>query len=310
MTAMMKKPASHSLRLNAVSRKAESLFHLVLGSFALICIIPFLFVIIISFSSEESIRRIGYSFLPEAWSFAAYRQVFNLGDALWRSYFNSFFITVTGTFISVAMCILYAYPLYRRDYRFRGFFSFLSFFTMIFGGGLIPTYIVCKNLLGMSNNYAALIVPMLVSPFNIIIMRTFFQTTVPFDLIEAATIDGSGEYTTLIRVVLPIMKPGIATVALLTALSYWNEWFLCLLYVTDRDLYPLQYLLMEMQRNAEFLARNSSMIGASGAEAIRNLPSQTMRMAVVVFIVLPIACAYPFFQRYIVAGLTIGSVKG
>ncbi len=309
MTQLTKK-TSHSFRLNAVSRGTESLFHLVLGLFALACIIPFVFVIIISFSSEESIRRIGYSFMPQEWSLAAYNQVFNLGDALWRSYFNSFLITIAGTAVSVAMCVLYAYPLYRKDYRFRGFFSFLSFFTMIFGGGLIPTYIVCKNLLGMSNNYYALIVPMLVSPFNIIIMRTFFQTTVPFDLIEAATIDGSGEYNTLVRIVLPIMKPGIATVSLLTALGYWNEWFLCLLYVTKRELYPLQYLLMEMQRNAEFLARNSSMIGASGAEAIRNLPSQTMRMAVVVFIVLPIACAYPFFQRYVVAGLTIGSVKG
>ena len=309
MTQLTKK-TSHSFRLNAVSRGTESLFHMVLGLFALACIIPFLFVIIISFSSEESIRRIGYSFMPQEWSMAAYRQVLNLGDALWRSYFNSFLITIAGTLVSVAMCVLYAYPLYRKDYRFRGFFSFLSFFTMIFGGGLIPTYIVCKNLLGMSNNYYALIVPMLVSPFNIIIMRTFFQTTVPFDLIEAATIDGSGEYNTLVRIVLPIMKPGIATVSLLTALGYWNEWFLCLLYVTKRELYPLQYLLMEMQRNAEFLARNSSMIGASGAEAIRSLPSQTMRMAVVVFIVLPIACAYPFFQRYVVAGLTIGSVKG
>ena len=309
MTAIPKK-AHSSFRLNSVSRKAEAAFHIVLGSFALACIIPFVFVVIISFSSEESIRRIGYSFIPQEWSLAAYNQVFKLGDALWRSYFNSFFITVAGTVISVSMCILYAYPLYRKDYRFRGFFSFLSFFTMIFGGGLIPTYIVCKDLLGMSNNYYALIVPMLVSPFNIIIMRTFFQTTVPFDLIEAATIDGSGEYSTLARIVLPIRKPGIATIALLTALAYWNEWFLCLLYVTKRELYPLQYLLMEMQRNAEFLARNSSMIGASGAEAIRSLPSQTMRMAVVVFIVLPIACAYPFFQLYVVAGLTIGSVKG
>ena len=301
---------AHAFRLNQVTRRTEALFHLILGLFALGCIIPFLFVIIISFSSEDSIRRVGYSFAPAAWSLDAYRQVLSLGDALWRSYFNSFLITVIGTLVSVTMCVLYAYPLYRKDYRFRGFFSFLSFFTMIFGGGLIPTYIVCKNLLGMSNNYYALIVPMLVSPFNIIIMRTFFQTTVPFDLIEAATIDGSGEYTTLLWIVLPIMKPGIATVALLTALGYWNEWFLCLLYVTKRELYPLQYLLMEMQRNAEFLARNSSMLGASGAEALRTLPSQTMRMAVVVFIVLPIACAYPFFQRYVVAGLTIGSVKG
>ena len=309
MTAITKK-ASHAFRLNAVTRRAEALFHLILGVFSLACIVPFLFVVIISFSSEDSIRRIGYSFMPQAWSTDAYRQVFSLGDALWRSYFNSFFITAVGTLVSVVMCVMYAYPLYRKDYRFRGFFSFFSFFTMIFGGGLIPTYIVCKNLLGMSNNYYALIVPMLVSPFYIIIMRTFFQTTVPFDLIEAATIDGSGEYSTLIRIVLPIMKPGIATVSLLTALGYWNEWFLCLLYVTKRELYPLQYLLMEMQRNAEFLARNSSMIGASGADAICALPSQTMRMAVVVFIVLPIAFAYPFFQRYVVAGLTVGSVKG
>ena len=309
MTTITKKKTL-PFRLNMVSRKTETLFHLILGLFALACIVPFLFVIIISFSSEDSIRQIGYSFSPAAWSVDAYKQVFNLGDALWRSYFNSFFITIVGTVVSVTMCVLYAYPLFRKDYKFRGFFSFLSFFTMIFGGGLIPTYIVCKDLLGMSNNYYALIVPMLVSPFYIIIMRTFFQTTVPYDLIEAATIDGSGEYTTLVRVVLPIMKPGIATVALLTALGYWNEWFLCLLYVTDRKLYPLQYLLMEMQRNAEFLARNSSMIGASGADAIRNLPSQTMRMAVVVFIVLPIACAYPYFQRYVVEGLTIGSVKG
>ena len=297
-------------RLNAVSPWVELMFHLILGLFAACCILPFVFVVIISFSSEASIATRGYSFLPDSFSLEAYRQVMNLGDALWRSYFNSFLITAAGTAISVAICVLYAYPLFRKDYKYRKFFSFFSFFTMIFGGGLIPTYIICKNLLGLSNNYAALVVPMLVSPFYIIVMRTFFQTSVPFELIEAATIDGSGEFSTLVRIVLPVVKPGIATIALLTALGYWNEWFLCLLYVTDRSLYPLQYLLMEMQRNAEFLARNSAVIGAAGAESIRNLPSQTMRMAVVVFIVLPIAFAYPFFQRYVVAGLTIGSVKG
>lgn len=297
-------------RLNQVSAGTELIFHIILGLFAACCILPFIFVVVISFSAESSIKTIGYSFVPAQWSLEAYRQVLKLGDQLWLSYFNSFFITIVGTVVSVAVCVLYAYPLFRKDFKLRGFFTFFSFFTMIFGGGLIPTYIVCKNLLGMSNNYAALIVPMLVNPFNIIVMRTFFQTSVPFDLIEAATIDGSGEYSTLTRVILPIVKPGIATVALLTALAYWNEWFLCLLYITDRHLYPLQYLLMEMQRNAEFISRNSSVMGAASAEAVRNLPNQTMRMAVVVFIVLPIACAYPFFQRYVVAGLTIGSVKG
>ena len=297
-------------RLNSFSPGVEDAFHIILGVFAACCILPFLFVVIISFSSEESIRQTGYSFTPLAWSVQAYTYVLDLGDALWRSYFNSFFITIVGTVISVAMCVLYSYPLFRRDFRYRGLFNFLSFFTMLFGGGLVPTFVICKSVLGLSDNYAALIVPMLVNPFNIIVMRTFFQTSVPFDLIEAATIDGSGEYSTLTRVILPIVKPGIATVALLTALAYWNEWFLCLLYITDRHLYPLQYLLMEMQRNAEFISRNSSVMGAASAEAVRNLPNQTMRMAVVVFIVLPIACAYPFFQRYVVAGLTIGSVKG
>ena len=142
-------------------------------------------------------------------------------------------------------------------------------------------------------------------------MRTFFQTTVPPDLIEAATIDGSGEYGTLPRIVLPVVTPGIATIALLNALGYWNEWFLSLLYINkNMSIIPLQYLLMRMQRNADFLAKNASMLGADASRAALELPSQTLKMALVVFIVVPIACAYPFFQRYVVAGLTVGSVKG
>lgn len=308
---MTKEKAKTSIsRLNQVSKTTEILFYLILGLFALLCVLPFIFVIIISFTSEASINSQGYSFFPNEWSLKAYEYVLKLGDALWISYFNSFLITIVGTLLSVAICVLYAYPLFRKDYRYRGFFNYISFFTMIFGGGMIPTYIICKQVLGLDNNYAALIVPLLLSPFNIIIMRTFFQTSVPFDLIEAATIDGSGEYSTLIKIIIPIVKPGIATVALLTALSYWNEWFLSLLYITDAKYYPLQYLLMQMQRNTEFLARNSSMIGVEGARIAAEMPSQSMKQAIVVFIVIPIACAYPFFQRYVVAGLTVGSVKG
>lgn len=300
-----------SATLNTFGPGAQAVFHLVLGLFALLCILPFLFVIIISFSSEESIRQIGYSFAPVSWSTQAYHYVFQLGGALWRSYFNSFLITAGGTVLSVAICVLYSYPLYRKDFKYRGFFNFLSFFTMIFGGGLVPTFVVCKTLLGLSDNYAALIVPLLFSPFNVIVMRTFFQTTVPRELIEASTIDGAGEYRTLVQVVLPVVKPGIATIALLNALAFWNEWFLSLLYITkNMSVIPLQYLLMRMQRNADFLAKNAGMLGADAAAAARNLPSQSLKMALVVFIVVPIACAYPFFQRYVVAGLTVGSVKG
>ena len=233
-----------------------------------------------------------------------------MGYALWRSYFNSFFITVVGTVLSVLVCALYSYALFRRDFKYRRFFTFFSFFTMLFGGGLVPTYVVCKQMLGLSDNYAAVIVPLLVNPFNIIVMRTFFQSSVPEELIEAAAIDGSGEYNTLFKIIFPISKPGIATIALLNALAYWNEWYTPMLYVRDNDHIPLQYLLMKLQRNVENLAKISSSLGADAAKAAAQMPTQSLRMVLVVLAVIPIACAYPFFQRYIVAGLTIGSVKG
>lgn len=296
--------------INAVSIPAEIIINIVMTLFCAACVIPFIFVVIISFTTEESIRQIGYSFVPLSWGIEAYKYIMKLGDQLWLSYFNSFFITIVGTVISVLICILYSYALFRRDFKYRSFFSFFSFFTMLFGGGLVPTYMVCKQMLGLSDNYAALIVPLLVNPFNIIVMRTFFQSSVPEELIEAAAIDGSGEYNTLFRIIVPIAKPGIATIALLNALAFWNEWFIALLYVRDRAKIPLQYLLMQMQRNVEYLAKNSANMGADAAAAASKLPTQSLRMALVVLIVVPIAFAYPFFQRYIIAGLTIGSVKG
>ncbi|MCR4588118.1 MAG: carbohydrate ABC transporter permease [Lachnospiraceae bacterium] len=300
---------SHKLD-NSVSLPAAVLINLILILFCAACILPFIFVMIISFTAEESIRQIGYSFTPIEWSLDAYRYVLELGDQLWRSYANSFIVTILGTFFSVLMVMMYSYALFRKDFKFRGFFTFFCFFTMLFGGGLAPTYIVCKNLLGLSDNYAALIVPGLLNPFNVIIMRTFFQTSVPDSLIEAAAIDGSGEYNTLFRIIVPIAKPGIATVSLLTALGYWNEWFIAMLYIRDAKYIPLQYLLMKMQNQVDFLVKNSAMIGAEAANIMSNLPKDSLRMALVVLIVIPIACAYPFFQRYIISGLTIGSVKG
>lgn len=300
-----------NLRLNSVSAGTEGIFHVIIGLFSVCCIIPFVFVIIISFSSEASIREIGYSFLPAGWSLDAYTYAFKKLPQIWRSYFNSIFITVVGTVLSTTMCAMYSYALFRPDFKFRGFFNFLSFFTMIFGGGLVPTYIVCKQLLGLSESYAALIVPLLVSPFNIIVMRTFFKSSVPMDLIEAATIDGSGEYSTLFRIVVPIAKPGIATIALLNALAYWNEWFTSLLYIRqNKVLQPLQALLMELQNNVDYLNRMAGQLGAAAINEASKLPTQSLRMVLVVLIVVPIACAYPFFQRYIVSGLAIGSVKG
>ncbi len=300
-----------NLRLNSVSAGTEAIFHVILALFSVACIIPFVFVVIISFSSEDSIREIGYSFTPLSWDLNAYKYAFDKLPQIWRSYFNSIYITVIGTLLSTTMCAMYAYALYRPDFKFRGFFNFLSFFTMIFGGGLVPTYIVSTQLLGLRENYAALIVPLLVSPFNIIVMRTFFKSSVPMELIEAATIDGSGEYSTLCRIVVPIAKPGIATIALLNALAYWNEWFSSLLYIKqDKTLQPLQALLMELQNNVDYLNRMAGQLGAAAINEAAKLPTQSLRMVLVVLIVVPIACAYPFFQRYIVSGLAIGSVKG
>lgn len=308
---MADKKKKKNLRLNSVGTGAEAVIHIVLGLFSLCCIIPFIFVVIIAFSSEQSIRTIGYSFFPTSWSTEAFGYAFQKLPQIWRSYFNSIFITVVGTVLSTLMCALYSYTLYRPDFKFRGFFNFFSFFTMIFGGGLVPTYIVCSQVLGLSENYAALIVPLLVNPFNIIIMRTFFQSSVPLELIEAATIDGSGEYNTLFRVVAPIAKPGVATVALLNALAFWNDWYQSLLYIKrNRVLQPLQALLMELQNNVEYLSRMSGQLGAAAINEAAKMPSQSLRMVLVVLIVVPIACAYPFFQRYIVSGLSVGSVKG
>jgi len=300
-----------NLRLNSVSLGTEVVIHIILGLFSLCCVIPFLFVVIISFSSEASIRQIGYSFIPLSWSTEAFGYAFQKLPQIWRSYFNSIFITVVGTVLSTLMCALYSYTLYRPDFKFRGFFNFFSFFTMIFGGGLVPTYIICSQVLGLNENYAALIVPLLVNPFNIIIMRTFFQSSVPLELIEAATIDGSGEYNTLFRVVAPIAKPGVATIALLNALVFWNDWYLALLYVKrNKVLQPLQALLMELQNNVEYLSRMAGQMGAAAINEAAKMPTQSLRMVLVVLIVVPIACAYPFFQRYIVSGLAVGSVKG
>ncbi len=301
--------SKHNSRLGAISLPSEIILHIILLAFALVCIIPFIFCIIISFTSKQSIINIGFSFFPQAWSLDGYRYVFDMGRQLWLSYFNSIFISVAGTLASVVICILYSYALYRRDFKFRRFFTLFAVFTMMFTGGLAPTYQVSRVMLGLSNNYWALIVPLLVNPFNFIIMRTFFQSSVPDSIIEAATIDGSGEYNTLLKVVIPISKPGIATIALLTVLAYWNDWFSALLYIDDNRFYPLQFLLWQLQSQIEFLAANSGR-GLESVVDMTKLPTQSFRMAVVVLIVIPIACAYPFFQRYVVSGLTVGSVKG
>ena len=266
-----------------------------------------MFIVIISFS-DESVLLNGYSFWPAKWSVEGYKYVWKSGQMIVNSFGVSVLLVIVGTALGLAVTSMYAYILFRKDYKFRKFFNWLSFITMIFSAGLVPTYVVFVQMLHLKNSLWAVIFPQLCTPFNIIILKTFYTMSIPTALIESASIDGSSEFRTFLKIVLPISLPGLATIALFYTLGYWNEWYNALLYIDEPTKIPLQYLLMKIQSNINYLSTN---LGEQGnAELLRNMPSESARMVLVVIIVLPIACAYPFFQKYFVSGLTVGSVKG
>ncbi|WP_339315847.1 carbohydrate ABC transporter permease [Paenibacillus sp. FSL R10-2734] len=293
---------------NAITPFWNVVLNFIVGIFAFTCVFPFLFVIAISFTDEKVLALNGFSLIPEKFSLAAYEFIFKTGDQLLRSFGVTLLVTVLGTLISLFLITTYAYVLSRRSFRYRNFFSFFAFFTMLFSGGMVPNYIVATQFLHLYNTIWALILPIAMNAFFILVMRTFFQTTVPDALIEAAKIDGSGEFRTFLQIVLPISLPGIATIGLFCTLGYWNDWFNALLYIDDASLVPLQAMLMRIQNNMEFVIQNSMQMGSS-FEIAATLPTETVRMAMVVLATLPIALAYPFFQKYFVKGLTVGSLK-
>ncbi|WP_372636405.1 carbohydrate ABC transporter permease [Cohnella sp.] len=288
----------------------NGLMHLIAGGFAFVCVFPFLFVVIISLTEENALLLNGYQIFPEKWSLYAYSYIIRTGDQLLRSYGVTLFVTVVGTVLTVILTTLYAYALSRRNFKFRGFFAFFAFFTMLFGGGLVPTYIVVAQFLELKDTVWSLILPMAMSAFNILVLRTFFQTMIPDAIIESGKIDGAGEFKILFRLVVPISLPGIATIALFSTLGYWNDWFNALLYIDSNHLVPLQALMMRIYNNMQFMIQNSALLNSGQSrEMIRSLPQETARMAMVVLATGPIVLAYPFFQRYFVQGLTIGAIK-
>ena len=296
-------------KFNHIGKGANTAFHLVFILLSILCLAPLVFVIIISFSSEPSVMVNGYSFRPDEWSTGAYEFVFQSGGQVMHSLGMSALVTVTGVAIGMALTSTYAYVLSRKTFRYRKLFTGILVATMFFNGGLVSTYLVVANFLHLKNNFLALVLPVAVTPFNIIVLRTFFATSVPDALIESAKIDGASQFKIFTDIVLPISLPGLATVALFLTLTYWNDWKNALLYIDSKSLYPLQYLLMKIERNIEFIAQNAGR-GSMGLDsALSRLPSETAKMAIVVIATLPIACAYPFFQRYFVSGLTVGSVK-
>lgn len=286
----------------------NSIISVLLGIFTLMCIFPFIYVIIISFTSEESIVRNGFQLIPADWSTDAYHYLWNMKEQLFRSYGVTIFITIVGTIISVLMISFYSYAISRPQFRYRKFFTFLAFFTMLFSGGLVPTYIIVTQFLHLKNSIWALILPLAMNAFYIIIMRTFFLKSVPESILESARIDGASEWRIFFQIVFPLSLPGIATIALFSTLGYWNDWFTALLYIDEPKLVPLQSLLMKIEANLEFMRQNVD-ISLMQSSLFNTIPQDSAKMAMVVIATLPIAVSYPFFQKYFISGLTIGGVK-
>nr|WP_256254677.1 carbohydrate ABC transporter permease [Treponema phagedenis] len=282
--------------------------HLLFLLLGLLCVIPFIFVIIISFSSPASIQEVGYSFFPTAFSLEAYRYVFEAKDVIFRAYGVSIFITITGTALGLLLNSSIAYALSRPNFRYQKFFTLVVLIPMLFNGGLISFYLIMTKFLHLKDSLLALILPSAVSSFYIMVLRTFFKTTIPESIIDSARIDGAGQFHIFFKMILPISLPALATIGLFLTFGYWNEWFNALLFIEQPTKVPLQALLMRIEQNLSFITDNMSMLGGYGKTI--NLPSETMKMAIVVLVAMPIACAYPFFQRYFISGLTIGSIKG
>ena len=300
-------------RFNSIHRGTNIAYSFLFILLALLCVIPVIFVVIISFSSEASIGKVGYSFIPAEWSSEAYQYVWHLRNThgiptVVVAFLTSVGITVFGTLLGLTLISTMGYVLSRPNFRLRKIYTYLIFIPMIFHGGLLSTYVVNTQVLGLKNTYWALILPLCCSSFYVIIMRTFFQTTVPDEIIESGKIDGASQLRIFVQLVLPISLPALATIALFLTFAYWNDWYQASLYIesSQHDLFPLQYVLVNIEKNIQYLANNDMAMSANS----NALPSETMRMAIVVISVVPIMFSYPFFQKYFISGLTIGAVKG
>lgn len=290
-------------------RISQGVSHIFLIILSVGSIIPLIILLSSSFSSEASILKEGYSFLPKEFSFAAYEYLLTNSASILRAYGITVFVTVFGTIVSLAMTALLAYGLSRRDLPYRNFFAFIVFFTLLFNGGLVPTYLVYTQVFDIKNTIWALIIPgLLMNGFNVLLMRTFFMTSIPEPVIESARMDGAGEFRTFFSIVLPLSLPILATIGLLQTIFYWNDWFNGLIYITEPSLFSIQNILNRMLSDIQFLA--SSNLGTNTSAAAAQIPTTAVRMAIAVIGFLPILIAYPFFQKYLIKGIALGSVKG
>ena len=283
--------------------------HILMCTLAICAVAPFILLIMSSLTDEQALITDGYSFFPSKFSTYAYQYLFRKTGSVIRGYGISILVTAAGTFCNLVITVLYAYPLSRRELPGRNFFAFYLFFTMLFSGGLVPSYLMWTQTFHIRNTIFALLVPnLLMSAFNVIMMRTYFTSNIPDSVIEAARVDGAHEFKILFGIVLPMALPIIATIALLVGLGYWNDWMNGLYYINDDRMYSIQVLLMNIQRNLDQLRQNAQQGGGNVNTA--DLPSTSVRMALTVLGVLPIMIIYPFMQKYFVKGIAIGAVKG
>ena len=286
----------------------QGILHVFFILLVVITFAPLLLLISSSLTSEGSLLANGYNFFPKEFSLEAYTFLFKGSSKIVRACGITFFVTLVGTVVNVMLTLLMAYPLSRKELPGRNVVAFYIFFTMLFNGGLVPIYMMWTQTFHIKNTIWALIVPrLMLSPFYVIMMRSYIQSTIPDSLIEAARLDGCNDFYVLTKIVIPLSKPMIATVSLMVALGYWNDWQNSLYFVTDESLFSIQAMLNTIMTNIQYLATNAEAGAMAGSMVI---PSAGVRMALAVIGVVPILCVYPFFQKYFVKGIVVGGVKG
>lgn len=274
---------------------------------SILCILPFLLILSASLTSNASIVEDGYSLIPKDFSLEGYELIFRLPDEVLRAYGVTIFVTILGTVLGLFLITMAGYVLQRKDFKYRNVFAFFIYFTTLFGGGLVPYYMLITNYLDFANTYKALIWPSLMTPFLIILMRSFISSAVPDEVIESSKIDGANDFLIYYRIVMPLAVPGLATIGLFLSLHYWNDWFSSAMYINDATKYQLQFYLYNVINTSSFL---TSIGAGAGVVLSEGIPSETMKMSMAIVVTGPILFLYPFVQRYFVKGLTIGAVKG
>ena len=299
-------------RLNRISPASNFLFNALFLGLALMCFLPIIFIAIISLTDNNVIRTQGYQIFLTAENISAdaYAYLWTQRQTILHSLWVSIYVTAIGTVIGVALTTVMGYVLSRTEHKLNNFLTILIFIPMVFGGGMAASYVVTSQVLHLKDTMWVLILPLAVSSWNVTISRTFFRSTIPDSIIESAKIDGASQMTIFTQIVLPISKPVLATIGLFLAFGYWNDWFQAQLYISTDNLRSLQSMLNQIQLNVDYLTKNPTAMLTSTSDLKKNMPQESVRMAIAFVVAVPIACVYPFFQKYFISGLTVGAVKG